>query len=346
MAGSTPSLTVLQINLNHCRNAQLLLEQTAYEQGADVVLVSDPLWAGRDWAVDRDGLSALWATNPVFGRTLKMVYSGGGAVVVEAGGFTLCSCYYPPRLSLEEFEERMEEVGGVIRSARLPVVVAGDFNAKSPLWGSKETNTRDEVLEQWAESCGLIPLCASGGPTFDTNGRTSVIDFAMVSPALGRRWSGSEVLRGVYSASDHLYVRHNIGPHGRAGKMNGEREMGRHDDGLLVAGLSGWKVGPLPSGSDGGAATEWMNAAIDGLQSVLDEAWVPLPRNLKKRKPCRWWNREVAEARRAANVRRRALTTARSKSRDPETISQLDGLYKKARKELHITIIRAKESCW
>lgn len=42
------TICILQINLNHCRLAHSLLEQTALEQRADVVVVNDPLYSLRD----------------------------------------------------------------------------------------------------------------------------------------------------------------------------------------------------------------------------------------------------------------------------------------------------------
>lgn len=67
--------------------------------------------------------------------------------------------YFSPRLNKAVFEAGHDGIGDFIRS-RLPapVLLAGDFNAKSALWGSSCPNLRGEILEEWAVALGLVCL--------------------------------------------------------------------------------------------------------------------------------------------------------------------------------------------
>ncbi|XP_046974642.1 uncharacterized protein LOC124540911 [Vanessa cardui] len=67
--------------------------------------------------------------------------------------------YASPNRSLAEFEQLLVEVGALIGQASPnPVLVAGDFNAKSTAWGSPATDARGEALEEWAVSLGLAVI--------------------------------------------------------------------------------------------------------------------------------------------------------------------------------------------
>jgi len=59
--------------------------------------------------------------------------------------------YIPPGRGRTFFEERLDLIEGAIREhAPSPIIVAGDFNAHSRAWGSRQTDLRGRILEGWA----------------------------------------------------------------------------------------------------------------------------------------------------------------------------------------------------
>lgn len=54
--------------------------------------------------------------------------------------------------------------------------MAGDFNAKSPAWGSVTTDARGRFLERFAAALDLWPENVGSVPTFAVGDRSSVVD--------------------------------------------------------------------------------------------------------------------------------------------------------------------------
>jgi len=96
-----------------------------------------------------------------------------------------------------------------LRSAAGPVVVVGDFNAKSPVRGAPREDRRDQALADFAVSTGLA-VCNSGErPTFVRVFRGGVskshTDVTFVSDAANHLVRGWKV-REEYSMSFHQYI--------------------------------------------------------------------------------------------------------------------------------------------
>ncbi|XP_046977643.1 uncharacterized protein LOC124543463 [Vanessa cardui] len=135
------ALRCLQANLNHSARAQDLLVQSMAEWqiGVGVISIVAPAIPGAP-AIDR-------------------VAKGRGCVAAVVNGTAFVAVYASPNRSLAEFEQLLVEVGALVgQCSPSPVIVAGDFNAKSTAWGSPATDARGEVLEEWAVSSGLTAI--------------------------------------------------------------------------------------------------------------------------------------------------------------------------------------------
>lgn len=72
------------------------------------------------------------------------------------GAINVVGCYISPNLGLIEFELYLDRVGDCVNHLLpRPVIVAGDFNAKSVLWRSRRTNASTEALKDWVAVIGL-----------------------------------------------------------------------------------------------------------------------------------------------------------------------------------------------
>lgn len=86
-----------------------------------------------------------------------------------------------------------------------PVIIAGNFNAKSPMWGSPTGNLWGRLVEKWAEQLGLVLLNSDGSSTVVRSRGESAVDLTWATPAaarLAQNWRVAEDLE----TSDHLYI--------------------------------------------------------------------------------------------------------------------------------------------
>lgn len=91
-----------------------------------------------------------------------------------------------PNVSIVVFEAWLDGIGDCARRcAPRPIIVAGDFNAKSTAWGSLRSDVRGGLVEEWAEELGLILLNVGGGSTLVRSRGESVVDLTWATP--GRR---------------------------------------------------------------------------------------------------------------------------------------------------------------
>jgi N-dimethylarginine dimethylaminohydrolase len=125
----------MQLNLNRSSAAHDLVMES--EPKADVLIASEPNKKRMDkggWYVDTYRDAAIKVLN----RKQKVENSGRGKgyVWVEIDGVRIVSGYASPNIGIEKFKKYLGRLENCIRHARPDVLVAGDLNAKSPIWGS------------------------------------------------------------------------------------------------------------------------------------------------------------------------------------------------------------------
>ncbi|KAJ0179616.1 hypothetical protein K1T71_005328 [Dendrolimus kikuchii] len=197
-------------NLNHCATAQDLLVQSMAQWGIQLAVVAEPYYVPprSDWAGDLDGLVAIIVRTAAACPPLAGVVRGRGYVAATIGEIVVVGGYFSPNRRLADFEGWIEEVGTVVaRSRPRPVLVLGDFNAKSVSWGSPNTCARGEALEEWAIEKGLVVLNRGSVHTCVRQQGGSIVDVTFASPELARRVRDWRVVTGVETLSDHRYIR-------------------------------------------------------------------------------------------------------------------------------------------
>ncbi|KMQ82644.1 reverse transcriptase [Lasius niger] len=91
------------------------------------------------------------------------------------------------------------------------LIVGGDFNAKSVLWGARNTDGRGRLLASWAAERDLRVANVGNRPTCVRPQETSVVDITWVSPDLLPFIGDWRVEEGIESLSDHLYISFSLG---------------------------------------------------------------------------------------------------------------------------------------
>lgn len=172
---SATMMKFLQINLNHCKVAQDLLRQRAAEEKVDIALVSDP------YVVPSDGCSwlacygtrkaAIWfASDEV---TATEVHRDPEFVSATLNGVNVIICYASPNRTAAEFSDFLQRIEDHVRTIGhgVPVIVAGDLNARSAVWGDWCQDSRGSELNSLFDSLGLVVLNEGSSPTFVGRGR-------------------------------------------------------------------------------------------------------------------------------------------------------------------------------
>jgi len=137
-------MRVLQINIGERRAAHDLMSKTANSMKADILAVSEPnkiLSHKLDrWYLDSGERAAIVVLDnypiDVVGTQMP------DFCWIETKKLRIYSCYFSPSRALVEYNDFLNRLERSIRRASVPVMVMGDFNAHSPLWGSPWEDTR------------------------------------------------------------------------------------------------------------------------------------------------------------------------------------------------------------
>ena len=332
-------MRILQLNLNHCETAQDLVMQTVREMKIDVAILCDQhrnLNPPHNWIHDAEHQAAIWVRG---GLPVQRCSSGESRFYtwVQIAETYIFSIYAPPRLSNEEFASLLTDIVDAARGRR-PALIAGDFNAWSTEWGSRETKPRGELLLDALAPLDVALLNTGSKPTFVGPRGESVVDLTFASDSLHQRvksWQVSE----AYTGSDHHAIVYEILP------AEG-RSVSR-----APAGNRRWSAKTL----DADCCAEAMSGAevrmgtpedmVDELMSKVVRACdVSMSRGDGRRRhePVFWWSDNIAECRRIClKARRRAQ---RARGRADEVIRR--EAYAAARGRLTKAIKASKRLCW
>lgn len=76
------------------------------------------------------------------------------------------SVYLSPNVGIGDFTELLRDLGESLRTVLGEVIISGDFNAKSTVWGCAGTDRRGKLLVDWAaeqdlrlHNVGDTPTC-------------------------------------------------------------------------------------------------------------------------------------------------------------------------------------------
>lgn len=148
------------------------------------------------WLCRPDGLS---------GRC-SLVTRGDYSVTIKYKNLHLISCYISPNIRINKYLEALDELEDIIRILRKRIIICGDFNAKSTLWGSRTLDSRGSYSEDWAAGNELQVVNMGKTPTCVRQQGSSIPDITWAtSDAIGdiREW---QVDLEQESLSDHRYV--------------------------------------------------------------------------------------------------------------------------------------------
>ncbi|CAH2014689.1 unnamed protein product [Acanthoscelides obtectus] len=95
-------------------------------------------------------------------------------------------CYCSPNIPLDEFMSYVDEFVDATRTSGYAYVILGDLNAKSPQWGSPNTDRRGHYRSRLIAEVDLVVLNPRAGPTFSIGCAEPFIDVTLATQRLGR----------------------------------------------------------------------------------------------------------------------------------------------------------------
>ncbi|XP_076765121.1 uncharacterized protein LOC143432480 [Xylocopa sonorina] len=144
----------------------------------------------------------------------------------------------PPSWSLQDFDQLLDEVGGVVRRhAHLPTFVLGDLNVHSTLWNSSRTNQRGHSTMDWAASINLKLLNHGDSSTCVRQQGESKVDLSFANSAAARRVT-KWIVDTAETLSDYIYIRISVSKiqeRRTATKNQNKWSLRRMDDDLFMA---------------------------------------------------------------------------------------------------------------
>lgn len=173
---------ILQININHSAGAHDLLLQTLAEWKVGLVIVYE-LYKTTDssnWVTNPANTVAIYRNASVASPPLRAITSGHGYVVVEWGNVCITGVYAPPSWPIEKFCKMLKEIDR--QTQRSPkqknIIIAGNFDAKTVSWGSRNTNLRGKIFLEWSAERDIYLLNDQGISTCLRWLGESVVDLA------------------------------------------------------------------------------------------------------------------------------------------------------------------------
>jgi len=328
----------LQANLNRARAAQALLLQTMYEHKADVFIISEPnkIKNNDGWYGSTDHSCCL-----LLAKDVQVINNGqgDGYAWVDIPTYRVYSCYFSPSKNypLEEYKAYLSRLSDSIRQGPREVIVAGDFNAHSPSWGSPSTCAKGEALMDFASSLGLIPMNEGNAPTYERGGYSFHIDVTFASASVARQISMWQVLE-IDMASDHHPIFFKMRGVVEPIRTNAEGwSWTRLDREKLEAFLNTFTY---PAGQ-----TTFEDKELSKFLERACDSCMPRRTFLGHKKPVHWWTEEIAALRKASFQARRKYQKAR-KRKGLDDCREKHQLAREASKALRLSIRRSQERCW
>lgn len=96
---------------------------------------------------------------------INSMEAGHGFVMADIKWAALYSVYISPNADEESMEEMLYELARNIRGRICPILVAGDFNAKAPMWRESRLDVRAERLAHGLAELNLEMV--NDGQTFE-----------------------------------------------------------------------------------------------------------------------------------------------------------------------------------
>lgn len=128
---------------------------------------------------------------------------------VQIKGIRIYNCYCSPNTGIVNFTDFVTRLENSIRTSKVPTLVAGDFNAHFPSWGSPKEDKRGEILADMIATTNFNICNIVNESTFVRGASRTHIDIALASKNLMSHVKNWRVL-DEESLSLHSYIMYEV----------------------------------------------------------------------------------------------------------------------------------------
>ncbi|KAK9708077.1 Endonuclease-reverse transcriptase [Popillia japonica] len=218
-------------------------------------------------------------------------------------------------------DKYMEIVNGA-KSGKKEVIIAGDINAKSHLWGSPTTDKKGEHWSEWIAALNLVVQNTGLTPTFVRGETQSFIDVTLSTPKIAARVMDWQVFEEE-SLTEHRFISYvvktNKPPRCRSEKSKCETDWDAFNANLKLR---------LANRTSREVCSYKMCANI--IKEAYINSFKEGPKG-EKTVPY-WWSDEISAKRKECTMSRRSLTKMTNKCGNEEKKLQAKENYKERKK--------------
>ena len=158
---------IVRINMDRNRTTVDFVFRYVKGEDIDITIVAEP---NKKAVVTYGWYVNTWldAAIAVSSGKLSVVNHGRGSGFewIKAADMVVYSCYISPRVDFRVVTGYMTKLSRDMRKHTKPVIVAGDFNAKSTGWDPPQGDRRGILVAEWATQEGLTIANKGDKPTF------------------------------------------------------------------------------------------------------------------------------------------------------------------------------------
>lgn len=343
---AVPSVSFLQANLDHTRAASSHLIDYIEAQAINVVIVGDPYArSGKLPGLPNSITQLSQATDPKVMVLLQHVQMDIFPVFIaqfvvalrftsQDFSFLLIAIYAAPSIQIDIILSQISQI--LLASGDKNVIIAGDFNAKNPLWGGMVTDSRGTEVVQFLAAHNLeVANDPRSIPTFSTSYAQAWIDLTLFSRTIGEYVADWRVSDSV-TLCDHRFIQFSL----RSRFLPGAKRLTRAGQQRVLASLERdtWFDRIVHSPISNPYTLDLVVEHFYHIYNALYKANTQNAKQYPKAKP--WWTDDIARERSWVRSLRRRFQRERDAT---ERLVRRD-IYYSALQKYKCHIAKAKDS--
>ncbi|KAH1028575.1 hypothetical protein HUJ05_001920 [Dendroctonus ponderosae] len=184
------------VTSNKTQGHPLLASLTAMELAADIIVASEPnrklMTENTKWIKDKRTDAAILLVNSKL--RLEGVLAGNGVVGLKMQNFNIYGCYISPNVSIEQFNNYVDDLTRLVMAGNKEAIILGDFNSKAPEWGAPTCDARGQTLLEASATTGWVVINKGNNPTFIRGSSATHIDITFATQGISQKISDWMVL--------------------------------------------------------------------------------------------------------------------------------------------------------
>lgn len=288
-----------------------MLKQFMLEKNIAISIITEPrsIPNATNWAGSMDGRAAIYWNPKLVNGKGRTEFRSEACVAIGFTDLVIASAYISPNATREEFLMFLDELDEMLNKlAGRSIILGGDFNSRSVLWGSRRTDGRGALVEEWAAQNDLRLVNTGNEPTCVRDQGESWVDLTWSTPDLIAKMSNWRVLPEE-TLSDHMYLYMEVGslkPRPQSKPRIGWRWDKADAEIFRSSLILQCATKEVREADSANKIAELIDTAIKWSCDAAAPRRGPPP----TRKACHWWSEEIAE------LRRNALSTRRRWQRE------------------------------